>query len=62
MAGLSDLTEKVKSMFTNRGGTDAAKTDAQEVKEAAQGEGSATDKAKEAGEAVKDPGAEGPGR
>jgi hypothetical protein len=62
MSGLSDLTEKAKSMFTKRGGTEAAKTDAQEGKEAVQGEGSATDKAKEAGEALKDPGAEGPGR
>jgi hypothetical protein len=60
MAGLSDLTEKAKSMFSKRGGTDAAKADAEELKDIHASEGSMGDKAKEAGEALKDPGAKGP--
>jgi hypothetical protein len=61
MAGLSDLANKAKSMFSKRGGTEAAKADAQELKDIHQGEGSTTDKAKSGGEALKDPGAKGPG-
>jgi hypothetical protein len=59
MAGLSGLADKAKAMFTRRGGTEAAKEDAQEMKDIHQSEGSTTDKAKEAGEALKDPGAPG---
>jgi hypothetical protein len=62
MAGLSDLTERVKAMFSKRGGADAAKADAQELKDVARSEGSTSDKAKEAAEALKDPGERGPGR
>ena len=60
MSGLSDLTDKAKAMFQKRGGTDAAKADAQELKDVHEGEGSMTDKAKDSGEALKDPGAKGP--
>jgi hypothetical protein len=56
---LSSLTTKAKEMFQRRGGSEAAKQDAQELKDIAQGPGSMTDKAKEAGEALKDPGAPG---
>jgi hypothetical protein len=56
---LSDLTTKVKDLLTRRGGTDAAKQDAQELKDVAREDASATDKAKDAAEAVKDPGAPG---
>jgi hypothetical protein len=62
MAGLSDLTEKARAMFNKRGGTNAAKADAQELKDVAQGEGSTSDKVKAAAEALKDPGEKGPGR
>jgi hypothetical protein len=62
MAVLSDLTERAKAMFSKRGGADAAKADAQELKDVAQSEGSTSDKAKEAGEALKDPGEKGPDR
>jgi hypothetical protein len=55
------MMDKVKEMFTRRGGTDAAKEDAQELKDVARSEGSTTDKAKEGYEAVKDPGAPGGG-
>lgn len=55
------LTDRVKSIFQSRGGADAAKKDAQEVVDVAKGEGSATDKAKDAAAAIKDPGAPGPG-
>ena len=53
------IIDKVKSMFTQRGGAQAAKEDAQELKDVAEGSGSTTDKGKEAFEAVKDPGAPG---
>jgi hypothetical protein len=56
---LSDLTTKVKDLLTRRGGTDAAKQDAQELKDVAREDASATDKTKDAAEAVKDPGAPG---
>jgi hypothetical protein len=60
MSGLSDLTDRAKAMFQKRGGSDAAKADAQELKDVHESEGSRTDKAKDAGEALKDPGAKGP--
>jgi hypothetical protein len=56
---LSDLTTKAKDLFTRRGGADAAKQDAQELKDIAGKDESATDKAKDAAEAIKDPGAPG---
>jgi hypothetical protein len=60
MSALSDLTDKARAMFQKRGGTEAAKADAQELKDIHESEGSMTDKAKEAAEALKDPGAKGP--
>ncbi|MET0205839.1 MAG: hypothetical protein ABW228_01565 [Thermoleophilaceae bacterium] len=60
MSALSDLADKAKAMFQKRGGADAAKADAQELKDVHASEGSMTDKAKDAGEALKDPGAKGP--
>ena len=55
------ITDKAKDIFTKRGGADAAKEDAQELKDIVGRDESVTDKAKEAAEALKDPGAEGPG-
>jgi hypothetical protein len=54
---LGSLTTKAKELFTRRGGSAAAKEDAQELKDVARGEGSVGEKAKEGFEAVKDPGA-----
>ena len=53
------LADQAKKLIDERGGMDALKDDAMELKEIAQGEGSLTDKAKAAAEALKDPGAEG---
>ena len=55
------IIEKAKELFTRRGGTEAAKQDAQEVRDVAQSDASMGDKAKEGFEAVKDPGAPGEG-
>jgi len=55
------LTDRAKRLVKDRGGTDSLKDDAQELKDIATGEGSLTDKAKEAAEALKDPGAKGAG-
>ena len=57
-----NLTKKAKQLVDKRGGTDALKEDAEEVKDIVSGEGSAMDKAKAAGEALKDPGKAGPDR
>ena len=57
------IADKAKEQVDKRGGTDALKEDAAELKDIAKGKGSLKDKAKEAAEAVKDPGAkdaEGP--
>ena len=62
MAGLSSLADKARQMFNKRGGTDAAKEDFQELKDIHAGEGSLSDKAKAAADALKDPGAQGPDR
>jgi hypothetical protein len=56
------LMDSLKGLFQKRGGADAAKADAQEVKDVAQSDASTTDKAKEGAEALKDPGAKGPGQ
>ena len=56
---LSRLTSKAKELFTRRGGTEAAKQDAQELKDIARSDASIGDKAKEGFEALKDPGAPG---
>jgi hypothetical protein len=56
---LNRLTSKAKDLFTRRGGTEAAKEDAQELKDIARSDASLGDKAKEGFEAIKDPGAPG---
>ena len=62
MAGLSSLADKARQMFNKRGGSDAAKEDLQELKDIHAGEGSLSDKAKAAADALKDPGTQGPDR
>ncbi len=57
---LTKLTEKAKHMFDKRGGTEAAKEDATELKDIAGKDESLTDKAKDAAAAIEDPGAPGP--
>jgi hypothetical protein len=56
---LSSLTSKAKELFSRRGGSAAAKEDAQELKDIARSDASIGDKAKEGFEAVKEPGAPG---
>lgn len=59
---LKSLFKKGKKTVDQRGGAESLKADAGELKEVASGDGSMTDKAKEAAEAIKDPGAPGDGR
>ena len=59
MVNLRRLTDQAKKVIEKRGGTDAAKEDAEELKDIAKGKGSLKDKAKAAGEALKDPGKPG---
>ena len=54
------LQRKAKQLIDRRGGTDSLKADAEELKDIAKGHGSVADKAKRAGDALKDPGAKGP--
>lgn len=54
------LQAQAKRLIDKRGGTASVKEDAEELKDIARGHGSATDKAKRAAEALKDPGAPGP--
>ena len=56
---LSRLTSKAKDMFAKRGGSEAAKKDAQELKDIARSDASLGDKAKAGFEALKEPGAPG---
>ena len=51
------IADKAKDQVEKRGGSDALKGDAAELKSIAKGEGSIQDKAKAAGKALKDPGA-----
>jgi len=53
------LADKAKDTIDKRGGMDSLKADAEELKKVAKGEGSLTDKAKAAAQALKDPGARG---
>ena len=53
------LVDEAKDLVEERGGVDSLKADAEELKDIATGDGSVVDKAKEAAEAVKDPGAPG---
>jgi hypothetical protein len=57
---LKGLQRKAKQLIDRRGGTDSLKADAEELTDIAKGPGSVADKAKRAGEALKDPGARGP--
>jgi general stress protein YciG len=57
---LKSLQRKAKQMIDRRGGTDSVRADAEELKDIAKGPGSFADKAKRAGEALKDPGAKEP--
>jgi hypothetical protein len=59
MVNLRRLADQAKKIVGKRGGTDALKEDAEELKDIAKGEGSLKDKGKAAGEAIKDPGAPG---
>ena len=56
---LKNIFGKAKDEVEKRGGTDALKEDAEELKDIAKGEGSVTDKAKKAADAIKEPGAGG---
>jgi hypothetical protein len=53
------VTDQAKKIIDERGGMDALKEDAEELKDIATGEGNLTDKAKAAVDAIKDPGAKG---
>ncbi len=57
--GIEEFEDKAKHEVENRGGTDALKEDATEVKDDVTEEGSVSDKAKDVFEDVKDPGAPG---
>jgi hypothetical protein len=57
--GMEEFEDKVKQEIDDRGGTDALKEDATEVKDDVSEQGSLTDKAKDVLEDVKDPGAPG---
>lgn len=57
--GLGEFEDKVKQEIADRGGTDALKEDATEVKDDVTEQGSVGDKAKDVVEDVKDPGAPG---
>ena len=60
MVNFRRISDQAKKLVEKRGGSDALKEDAGELKDIAKGKGSLKDKAKAAGEAVKDPGAPGP--
>ncbi len=53
---LKSLQRKAKQLIDRRGGTDSLKADAGELRNIAKGPGSVADKAKRAGDALKDPG------
>jgi hypothetical protein len=59
MVNLRRLTDQAKKLVERRGGSDTLKEDADELKDIAKGEGSLKDKAKAAGEAIKEPGKAG---
>jgi hypothetical protein len=59
---LGNLVKKAKVIYDKRGGSAAAKGDAQELKDIAAGGGTNSEKLKRAAEALKEPGAKGPGR
>ena len=56
---LNKLKRQAQDLVEKRGGTDALKEDAEELKDIATGKGSMTDKGKAAVDALKDPGKPG---
>jgi hypothetical protein len=56
-----NLADRAKDMFNKRGGSEAAKADLGELKDIAGRDESLGDKARDAAEALKDPGAPGAG-
>jgi len=56
MVNFKRLADKAKDVVEKRGGTDALKEDAQELKDIAKGKGSLKEKAKAAADALKEPG------
>ena len=56
---LGKLADEAKKLVDDRGGMDSLKEDAEELKDIATSKESLVDKAKEAAEAVKDPGSPG---
>jgi len=60
MVNFRRLADQAKKAIDKRGGTEALKEDAEELGGIAKGEGSLKDKAKEAGKAIKEPGAPAP--
>jgi hypothetical protein len=59
---LGKLADEIKHVVDERGGLDSLKEDAGELKDIAEGEGGLVDKAKDAAEAIKDPGEASPGQ
>ena len=59
---LNKLKAKAEDLIEQRGGMDALKGDAEELKDIATGKGSLSDKAKAAADAIKDPGKPGAGQ
>jgi len=53
---LDSLTKQARKLVDQRGGVDALKGDAEELKDIVEGRGSAMDKARDAADALKDPG------
>jgi hypothetical protein len=54
------MADKAKQVFQQRGGAQAAKEDAEELRDIAREQGSYMDKAKEAAAAIREPGAHHP--
>jgi hypothetical protein len=54
------LQRRAKQLIDRRGGTDSLKADAEELKDIAKCHGSFADKAKRAGDTLKEPGGKGP--
>jgi hypothetical protein len=57
MVNFKRLTDRAKDVVEKRGGSDALKADAQELRKIASGQGSIKEKAMAAKDALKDPGA-----
>ena len=57
---LKRLSQQAKRLVDRRGGSKSLKEDADELRDIARGEGSLSDKAKAAADAIKEPGAKEP--